>query len=87
MIEFKPYESQPITRMAFQITDDLYVEKDHRVDSTYWIGFKEPEKDFEGISFKAYQEPKIGDWIVRLTKEDTYHVTDEVFRERNIIND
>jgi len=78
MIEFKPYESKPIVRMAYQITDKDSVEEGFDGTSTWFIGM---------LTFKAYQEPKVGDWIVRLTEEDTYHVTDEVFRERNIVND
>lgn len=74
MDKFKPYESKPITRMAFQITQD--VTKSHTEESVYCT---------EGISFKAYESPKQGDWVVRLTQEDTYHVSDVVFRERNIV--
>ena len=74
---FKPYESKPVTRMAFQITsapEDEVIS--YSEASTYYC---------RGVMFKAYEEPKVGDWIVRLTETDTYHCTDAVFRERNIV--
>jgi hypothetical protein len=37
------------------------------------------------IKFKAHQEPDSGDYIVRLTEDDTYHCSDAVFNERNVI--
>ena len=77
MIEFKPYESKPITRMAFQIKPTDTVVKSEIAEATYYINHE--------VEFKAYEEPKAGDWVVRLTEDDTYHVTDEVFRERNIV--
>lgn len=40
---------------------------------------------YEGVTFKAYQEPEVGDFICRLTVEDTYHVSRAVFVERNIV--
>lgn len=73
MNKFQPYESKPITRMAFKITSKV-IKSDE--ESTYMT---------DGIYFKAYEEPKQGDWVVRLTEEDTYHVSDAVFRERNIV--
>ena len=76
MFEFKEYESRPIVRKAFQLTDKMswfLIE-----DSTWMI-------TASNLRFKAYQKPESGDWIVRLTDIDTYHVTDTVFRERNIM--
>ena len=70
---FKPYESKPTIRMAFQIgTGPIY----ETAPNTY---------TYSGVSFKAYQQPVPGDWICRLTEEDTYHCSDAVFRERNIV--
>lgn len=82
MIIFHEYESVPITRWAFQITDKHDWVKS--AEATYTIAEKTAETT-DSIKFKAYEEPKIGDWVVRLTVEDTYHVTDKVFRERNIV--
>jgi hypothetical protein len=78
---FYPYETKPITRYARQIKEAKEVEKVLDIPNTYLLvlGFATP------IPFKAYEEPKVGDWVVRLTKEDTYHCTDAVFRERNIV--
>ena len=82
MIEFKPYEAKPVTRMAFQITDKHGWVK--RGEATYSIT-EITEHTTNIITFKAYEEPKLGDWVVRLTEADTYHCTDAVFRERNIV--
>lgn len=84
MIEFKPYEAKPITRMAFQITTQHIVAKHPHREATYMI-CEDGEKTTNFFFFKAYEEPKVGDWVVRLTPEDTYHCTDAVFRERNIV--
>lgn len=73
-INFMPYESKPITRMAIEIPVGAAVTR--TAENTY---------EFQGISFKAYQPPVAGDYIVRLTEEDTYHVARAVFHERNII--
>ncbi len=83
-MNFKPYESKPVIRMAFQITAEHEIAPSAATPSTYYIG--ESKKLMEtGIRFKAYEEPKVGDWVVRLTEDDTYHCTDAVFRERNIV--
>ena len=81
MIEFEPYESKPVTRMAFQITERHGWAK--IVEAEYMI--VENTEHTNIITFKAYEEPKLGDWVVRLTDDDTYHCTDVVFRERNIV--
>ena len=86
MIAFKPYQSKPVERQAFQITSNMEWAK--VAEATYMIHLPdmgEPTPDM--IKFKAYEEPKVGDWVVRLTAEDTYHCTDAVFRERNIVPD
>ena len=79
MIAFNPYQSKPIERQAFQITSNMEWAK--VAEAAYMIHLPAM------IKFKAYEEPQVGDWIVRLTEEDTYHCTDAVFRERNIVPD
>lgn len=76
MLTFKPYEAKPVTRMAAVITSDWQVKQVEGVESTY---------EYCGVRFKAYQEPVTGDYIVRLTDEDTYHCTKAVFHERNVV--
>lgn len=82
MITFQSYESKPVTRQAFQITDKHSWTK---VGESEYIISEDTDQTTNLIRFKAYQEPVIGDWIVRLTAEDTYHCTDAVFRERNVV--
>lgn len=83
-MNFAPYEAKPVIRMAFQITEDHLMCKVEGEEATYAVG-AHVGKPF--IKFKAYEEPKVGDWVVRLTETDTYHCTDAVFRERNIVSD
>lgn len=73
-IRFMPYESKPITRMAMEIPQDAKIVEIG--PNTY---------EFQSITFKAYETPVAGDYIVRLTEADTYHVTRAVFHERNIV--
>lgn len=79
---WKSYESKPVTRVAHQIqaTDTL----DRLDGESQWRITTAPPAG-EAVTFKAYQEPVVGDWVVRLTEEDTYHCTDAVFRERTIV--
>lgn len=84
MIEFKPYEAKPIVRWAIQITSEHEVVKMPNKEYAYIIAEK-TDNTTNIIQFKAYEEPKISDWIVRLTPEDTYHCTDAVFRDRSIV--
>jgi hypothetical protein len=67
---FKPYEARPVTRMAFEIASEVT---------------KIGESTFEcnTVVFKAYEEPKLGDFVVRLTEADT--CSRAVLLERNIV--
>lgn len=71
---FMPYESKPITRMAMEIPVDGLVTE--TAPNTY---------QFEDVVFKAYKQPVAGDYIVRLTEDDTYHVERAVFMDRNAV--
>lgn len=82
---FKPYEAKPVTRMAFQITREHIITRNPDKEASYHVGHINMAVITAPIEFKAYEEPKVGDWIVRLTAKDTYHCTDAVFRERNIV--
>jgi hypothetical protein len=82
VIEFKPYEAKPVTRCAFQLTNKMEWAK---IEEATYMVMESGEHTQALIRFKAYEEPKVGDWIVRLTQEDTYHCTDAVFRERNVV--
>lgn len=85
-MEFKPYEAKPVTRQAFQITDEH--EFTCLGGSDWLIGpANAGNNTVQMIRFKAHQAVEKGDWVVRLTDDDTYHCTDAVFRERNIVND
>jgi len=49
------------------------------------VSVGEATSTINGITFKHYEPVLVGDWIVKLTVEDTYHCSDAVFRERNIV--
>ncbi len=71
---FKEYQSKPIIRKAMKIeTASLMYDKDSS------------EAYYENVTFKCYEEPKIGDYICYLNSEDIYHCNAKVFAERNII--
>jgi hypothetical protein len=73
-INFMPYESKPITRMAMEIPVDGLVTE---------IGPK--TYMFQDITFVAHVQPVAGDYIVRLSETDTYHVERAVFHDRNVV--
>ena len=80
---FFPYESKPVTRYARRIEKPEEIGVSSTEPNTYYLvtGFA------NAVKFKAYETPQVGDWVVRLTEDDTYHCTDAVFRERNIVPD
>lgn len=71
---FKAYEGKPVTRMAHEVTAEDVIEKVGEATST-----------INGVEFKHYEPVNVGDYIVRLTEDDTYHCTKAVFEERNYI--
>ena len=79
---FKEYESKPITRLAYQIREgDSFWQDDNTL---LWNLYPEGSPS---VSFAAHEEVSLGDWVVYLTEEDTYHCTDKVFRERNVVEE
>ena len=70
--------------MAFQLTDAHDWAK---VGEAQYMVAEVTSRTTNVVLFKAYEEPQVNDWIVRLTAEDTYHVTDTVFRERNVVSE
>lgn len=76
---FYKYKSKPIERLACQIleTDELK----EGTGGTWYL----KRYFFKPVAFKSYEKPVVGDWVVFLNKEDTYHCTDAVFRERNTV--
>lgn len=73
-IRFMPYQSKPITRMAMEIPVGAEIKR--TAENTYV---------FQDVTFKAYQPPLAGDYIVRLDENDTYHCARAVFHERNVV--
>ena len=79
MTQWNEYQSRPVVRVAYEIKDDDVVTPAEE-EATYAI-----EIDGETVEFKAYEEPEVGDYVVRLTKEDTYHCRRDVFHDRNVV--
>ena len=76
---WKDYESRPVTRVAYEIKDGGEVIPANE-EATYVIHI-----DGKAVKFKAYEAPKAGDYVVRLTEDDTYHCRLDVFHERNVV--
>lgn len=76
---FKEYTSKPIKRLAFEVPENAVIEA-LEAESTSAITVGD-----ETVVFKHYEPVNTGDFIVRLTMEDTYHCSRAVFEERNII--
>lgn len=76
---FKDYESKPVMRSAHLVTINDVIAKVEGEEASYTLN--------TDILFKAYEPVSVGDYIVRLTVEDTYHCSAKVFRERNIVPD
>lgn len=72
---FKEYASKPVLRKAALIGNEQLTK----------VKDKEATYMYEGVSFKAYEEPQVGDYIVYLNANDIYHCTAEVFEARNIV--
>jgi hypothetical protein len=81
-MKFLPYDSKPVTRKAFQITEGMSI---HNIDESLWAVSYGPEHDMEMVYFNAHEDPVVGGWVVRLTDTDTYYCSDAVFRERNVV--
>lgn len=80
MIDFKDYQSRPITRRAYRIKegDTISYRPEHSSATVTSPGGAE-------IDFKCYEEPTHGDFVVYLNADDVYHCSASVFAERNII--
>lgn len=76
--DFQAYESKPVTRHAVQITAEREVTR--LGESTYAVKLSD-----KTLAFKAYEEPKVGDYVVWLKDDDIYHCSEAVFRERNVV--
>ena len=74
-MKFKDYQSKPVIRSAHEVTEEDSVVKVG--EATYQIN--------QDVLFKAYEDVKVGDFIVWLTASDVYHCSRSVFIERNIV--
>lgn len=86
-MEFKPYQSRPVTRMAFQITKNhVIIPPKSRNGAEYKIGFIDQGNEIiKPIEFKAYTQPKVGDYIIQNPGEANYHCDFDTFLARNIV--
>lgn len=75
-MKFREYESKPITRKAYRITD---------LDDLMYTPSTSSGK-VNGLEFQAYDCPVAGDYVVYLNANDIYHCRKEVFEDRNVVN-
>lgn len=76
---FKEYKSKPITRLAHEITEDDIVGHGN-APNLYLLS---PADSNETFKFVAYDEVKVGDFVVYLNEDDIYHCSRKVMAERN----
>lgn len=81
MSQFKEYQSKPITRLAYEVSerDSINEEETESTSSVVIDGVK--------VFFKHYEQVKPGDFIVYLNDSDVYHCDRAVFMDRNIVED
>ncbi|AGG58044.1 hypothetical protein VPAG_00008 [Vibrio phage douglas 12A4] len=82
---FKEYKSKPITRLAHEITQSDLDTLKKIGESMFHIVIHEQDTTDHPVSFKAYEDVKVGDFIVYLDSSDIYHCSRKVFEERNEI--
>ena len=75
---FKEYQGKSVVRMAYEVKEGDSIEALHGEESTSLL--------LNEVRFKHYEPVNVGDYIVRLTEEDTYHCAKAVFEERNHVN-
>lgn len=80
---FKEYESKPITRKAFQLK--AHTDFTYDVDEDIWTLYL-------GGGYFDFNAPKgvvpaVGGWVVYLNSTDVYYCSDEVFREKNVVDE
>ena len=80
-MNFKDYQSRPVTRRACEITPDLIL----TYISEQSVGHIMTKDGEDGIMFACHEEPFHGDFVIYLTETDIYHCKRSVFEERNII--
>lgn len=81
---FKEYKSKQIIRLAHKVVKGDIINSVADMEATYQLYMHDTG---ETAFFNAYEEVKVGDYVVRLTIEDTYHCSAAVFAERNIIEE
>ncbi|ANS06195.1 hypothetical protein HOR19_gp02 [Phage MedPE-SWcel-C56] len=74
-MQFKDYQSRPITRSAAQIPAHASI--------LYWP--EQSEAEVDGVRFKCYEKPLHGDYVCWLKDDDVYHCSKAVFEDRNIV--
>ena len=75
---FIKYEGKPVFRSAYRVKPSDKVEPVIGKDSTSTV---------LGVEFKHFEPVIAGDYVVRLTEDDTYHCSKAVFEDRNYVGD
>lgn len=81
-MQFLSYTTKPVVRQAFQITDAHLLAHLEGAANTFLIGDHITNMS---IKFKAHAPIQVGDWIIRITEEDTYHCPASVFQEHYLV--
>jgi hypothetical protein len=78
---FINYESKPVIRSAHKVVTSDVITKAEDKEATYMLH----SEGMISVTFKAYEEVKIGDYIVYLDATDIYHCSAKIFSDRNIV--
>jgi hypothetical protein len=74
-MQFQDYTSKPIIRRAACIKENESIAYNP----------EKSEATVGHITFKCYEQPQHGDYVVYLSPTDVYHCSAVVFKERNIV--
>ncbi len=77
----KDYQSKPIIRKAHKIAAEDSISRVPGAEATFVLD----SADQLHLTFKAYEEIAVGDYVVYLDSTDIYHCRASVFAERNIV--
>lgn len=79
MLEFKEYQSKPVTRLAMEILEG------HNLQYTASESKGTVMTNSGLLQFACHEEPHVGDFVCYLTESDVYHCNRAVFKQRNVV--
>jgi hypothetical protein len=78
-VAWSEFKSKPITRLAWCIPQDAFLSYTPERSECVAVSA------LGSVTFKCYEQPKVGDYVCYLKADDVYHCSAAVFAERNVI--